>query len=67
MADLFENLLIMILTIVVLLGGGYLALVVLAWGLKIKSGSSEQEGLAKLWSASQPGNPKSEFTDDEFR
>jgi hypothetical protein len=67
MADLFENLLIMILTIVVLLGGGYLVLAILAWGLRIKSGSREQEGLTKLWSESQPGKTKSEFVDDEFR
>jgi hypothetical protein len=67
MVALFENLLIMILTIVALLGCGYLVLAILAWGLKIKSGSREQEGLTKLWSASQAGNPKSESLDDEFR
>lgn len=53
MQVLFENILIMILTIVVLLAGAYLVLAVLGWGLKIKSGSREQEGLTDLWIANQ--------------
>ena len=51
---ILENILIMILTIVVLVGGVYLALTLLGWGLKIKSGSREQEGLTDLWIANQP-------------
>ncbi len=49
MGDILENILIMVLTIVVLVGGGYLALLVLGWGLKIKTGGREQEGLTNLW------------------
>jgi hypothetical protein len=60
MAGVFENILIMVLTIVVLLGGGYLFLVMLNWGLKIKSGSREQDGLTQLWTASQSGKPRPE-------
>jgi hypothetical protein len=49
-AGIFENILIMILTVVVLLGGGYLLLVVLGWAMKLKSGQREQEGLTDLFS-----------------
>ena len=61
MAAVFINILIMILTIIVLVGGGYLVLVVLGWGLKIKSGSREQEGLTRLWASnkSNKSNPES--------
>jgi hypothetical protein len=50
MAGILENVLIMILTVLVLLGGGYLVLVVLGWALKLKSGHREQEGLTDLLS-----------------
>jgi hypothetical protein len=40
----------MILTVLVLLGGGYLVLVVLGWAMKLKSGHREQEGLTELLS-----------------
>jgi hypothetical protein len=50
MAGILENILIMILTVVVLLGGGYLILIVLGWGMKLKSGHREQEGLTDLLS-----------------
>lgn len=62
MAAVLENLLIMILTIVFLLGGGYLVLIILDWGLKIKSGRREQEGLTRLWASSQvrKSNPESQ-------
>lgn len=50
MAGIFENILIMILTVIVLLGGGYLVLLVLGWGMKLKSGHREQEGLTDLFS-----------------
>jgi hypothetical protein len=53
MPAIFENILIMIATVVVLLCGGYLLLVILGWGLKLKSGHREQQGLADLWIASQ--------------
>jgi hypothetical protein len=65
MAAVFENILIMILTIVVLLVGGYLVLAVLGWGLKVKSGSREQEGLTRLWAESQTGKPDSGSQDDQ--
>jgi hypothetical protein len=51
MTDLLINVLIMILSVVVLIGGGYLLLVILGWGLKLKSGHREQEGLSDLWAA----------------
>ena len=60
MAAVFENILIMILSILVLLGCGYLVLVILGWGLKIKSGSREQEGLTRLWASSKPDKPKAD-------
>jgi hypothetical protein len=60
-----ENILIMITTIAVLLGGGYLLLVIIGWGLKIKSGGREQEGLTDLWIASQATKPEQETTDDK--
>ena len=53
MPVVIENILVMILTIVVLLAGGYLLLVILHWGLRVKSGRKEQEGLTDLWIASQ--------------
>jgi hypothetical protein len=50
MAGILENILIMIMTVMVLLGGGYLILIVLGWGMKLKSGHREQEGLTDLLS-----------------
>jgi Na+/H+ antiporter NhaC len=67
MAAFLENILIMILTIVVLLGVGYLVLVILGWGLKIKSGSREQEGLTQLWASSQPKKSKSDSQNEQDR
>jgi hypothetical protein len=69
MAAVLENILIMILTIAVLLGGGYLLLVILGWGLKIKSGRREQEGLTQLWASSQvvKPKPKPESQDEQVR
>lgn len=43
----------MILTIVILAAGVYLVLLLLGWGLKLKSGSREQQGLTDLWIANQ--------------
>lgn len=51
-AAIFENLLVMFLTIVVLLGGFYLLLLLLNVWLKIKTGSREQEGLSNLYASS---------------
>jgi hypothetical protein len=67
MTAVLENLLIMILTIVVLLGGGYLALILLDWGLKIKSGRREQEGLTRLWASNQVHKPNPESQDERDR
>ena len=55
--SILENLLIMVLTIVFLLGGGYLLLALLDWGLKLKSKGSEQAGLTDLWIESQKLDP----------
>lgn len=67
MAAILETILIMILTIAVLLGGGYLFLVVLGWGLRIKSGRREQEGLTRLWAESQVGKTNPESQDKQIR
>lgn len=48
MSDIAENVFIMVMTVVCLLGGGYLLLVLLDIWLKFKSGSREQDGLADL-------------------
>jgi hypothetical protein len=60
MPEILENILIMILTIVVLVVGGYLALAFLGWWLKIRSGGREAQGLTDLWMANQPKPVKSE-------
>ncbi len=49
MTDILENVLIMILSVVFLVGGGFLALVVIGWFLKLKSGRREQDGLTSLY------------------
>ncbi|MDA8141513.1 MAG: hypothetical protein M0036_22955 [Desulfobacteraceae bacterium] len=48
-SDILENLGIMVLTIVALIGGGWLVLWLLQLGLKLKSGTREEEGLVDLW------------------
>jgi hypothetical protein len=53
MHAIFENLLIMLLTIVVLLAAGYLLLLLIGLGLKLKSGDREKQGLTDLWIASR--------------
>ena len=58
MPELFENILIMILTIVVLVAGGYLILVLLGWLVKIKHGGREEQGLTDLWIANHPETQK---------
>lgn len=66
MAGILENILIMILTVLVLLGAGYLVLVVLGWGMKLKSGHREQEGLTDLLSTlKQQQNVQSPSTDQQ--
>lgn len=67
MAAFIENIVIMILTIVVLLGCGYLLLVIVGWGLEIKSGRREQEGLTELWIASQTKTPEPATPNEETR
>lgn len=51
MHPIFENIMIMMLTIVILVVGAYLVLLVLDWGLKMKSGNREQEGLTSMWAS----------------
>lgn len=53
MPEFMENILIMVLTIVILVAGGYLLLLILGWLLKIKSGGRETQGLTDLWIANQ--------------
>jgi Na+/H+ antiporter NhaC len=53
MQALFENILVMILTIMLPLTVLYLVLLFIGWGLKIKSGNREQQGLTDLWLANQ--------------
>jgi hypothetical protein len=60
MAEILEIILIMILTIVVPVVGGYLVLALLGWRLKIKSGGREAQGLTDLWMANQPKPVKNE-------
>lgn len=48
MGAIAENLLIMVLTVVILLGGCYLLLVLMDVWMKFKTGSREQNGLADL-------------------
>jgi len=57
----------MVITIVALIGGGYLLLAILGWGLKLKTGRREQDGLTDLWIASQANKPEQETTDGKFR
>lgn len=49
MFEFVENIFIMIMTIVVMIGVCYLALVLLNWGLKLRGGSREEDGLVQLW------------------
>ena len=59
MQAIIENILIMLITIVVLLAGGYLLLMVIQLGMKFKSGGREQQRLTDLWIANQaPELPK---------
>lgn len=55
--NILENIGIMVLTIVLLLGGGWLLLLILHWGLKIKTGSREQDGLMDLWESAMARKP----------
>jgi hypothetical protein len=61
-ADILENILIMVLTIVALLGGFYLLLLLLSVWLKIKTGSREKEGLSNLWVATMKETKKSDHS-----
>ena len=53
----------MVLTIVVLVAGGYLLLVMLGWWLRIKSGGREEQGLTDLWIANQAETLKNKSDD----
>lgn len=63
MPEILENILIMVLTIVVLVVGGYLLLVILGWLLKLKHGGREEQGLTDLWIANQPDSLKRKSDD----
>jgi hypothetical protein len=51
--NILENILVMVLTIIVFVGGIYLLLLILHAWLRFKSGSREAEGLTNLWQESQ--------------
>lgn len=61
---IIEGLSIMVLTIVVLLVSFYLVLLALHWGLKWKSGTREDEGLADLWQSTVIPSPEGEDEND---
>ena len=48
----------MILTIVVLVAGGYLMLLLLGWLIRIKHGGREEQRLTDLWIANHPDTQK---------
>ena len=68
MQAIIENILIMVITIVALLAGGYLLLKVIELGLKLKSGGREQQRLTDLWIANQasasPKTPEDPDSDE---
>lgn len=59
-----ENIIIMLLTIVFLIGGAYLALVVLNWAWKLKRGGREDEGLVELWAEAKKEQRSSDPSDN---
>ncbi len=48
---------VIVLTIVILAIGLYGVLLVLQWGLRLKMGSREEDGLVELWQANLPKRP----------
>ena len=65
MHPVLENMLIMVLTIVTLLAGAFLLLLILHWGLKIKSGRREKEGLTKMWAGTVKHAPREQDKADD--
>lgn len=65
MAEIVENLVVMVLTILVLIVGGYVALVLLNWGLKLKSGTREDDGLVQLWAESKKEHQAAASSNEE--
>jgi len=49
LSNLIENLIVMFMTIVVLIGAIYVLLLVLHYWLKFKSAGREEQGLTALW------------------
>ena len=64
-ASIFENLMIMVLSIAALLAGGYLMLLLLGLGLKLKSRGREKAGLTDLWIESQKQAAQQNQTPDK--
>ena len=62
---ILEDAAVIVLTVVILVGALYLVLIALQWGLRLKSGSREEEGLAQLWHASVPKPPPVDADKDE--
>ncbi len=53
MMNIIKNFLIAVATLVVLLMVFYGILMVIEWGMRVRSRNREQEGLTRLWSAAQ--------------
>jgi hypothetical protein len=54
---ILEDVAVIVLTLVILVVALYLVLLALQWGLRLKLGSREEEGLAELWHANLPKPP----------
>jgi hypothetical protein len=52
LSSLIENLMIMVLTVVALVGSLYVLLLILNFWMKFKSGGREDEGLTAIWNQS---------------
>lgn len=57
----------MVLTIVALVGIGWLVLLILHWGLKFKSGNREEDGLVDLWASTMTRKSAVEDEGEEKR
>lgn len=61
---IIKNMALTLLTIAALVGFAWLMLLALHWGLKLKSGSREQDGLVDLWQEAMTKRPPNENKDE---